>query len=158
MYTLLVGAKKNVGDFLIVERAKKLLEYVRKEKEFLELNRWLPLDDKLEEMNNTKAIILCGGPLYAKNFYPHRIPLVRKIEDIKVPIIPFGLGWCGQPANHPQNFSFDERSKKVLNLIHNSCKFSSCRDIITQQILEREGFKNIIMTGCPSMVRFRKSW
>jgi hypothetical protein len=150
MYTLLTGAIKNAGDFLIAERAKILLTAYSKEKEFLEFHRWEPLDDKLAEINKTKGVILCGGPGYRRDFYPETFRLTKNVSDIKIPIIPYGLGWCGQPMYDPDKFSFSNSSKFLLRHINQTCEVTSCRDNITKEILNRYGFKNVVMTGCPT--------
>jgi|Deesub1362B_J571_1020462.scaffolds.fasta_scaffold00364_6 hypothetical protein len=149
MYTLLTGAKKNVGDFLIVEKGRELIKCHSQENEFLEFKRWMPLDSYLEEINTTKAIILCGGPGYKRDFYPNVFPLTKNINDIKIPIIPFALGWTGHPMGSPDKFSFNESSMFLLRHIHRNFEVTSCRDIITKEILRRHGFTNVIMTGCP---------
>ncbi|MBN2186829.1 MAG: polysaccharide pyruvyl transferase family protein [Dehalococcoidia bacterium] len=150
MYTLLTGAKKNVGDFLIAERGKRLLKTYSTAEEFLEFPRWESLDEKLDEVNRTKAVILVGGPGYERDFYPDIFPLARHIDDIKIPIIPFGLGWDGSRMWHSDKFSFSKSSRFLLERIHGSCVVTSCRDNATQKILNRHGFNNVIMTGCPA--------
>lgn len=148
MIVILTGAKKNVGDFLIGSRAKKLLrEYV--DDDIVELDRFERLDAKLDVINSSKALILCGGPAYAENIYPGIYPLVDDLSKITAPIIPFGLGWSGSPANKPDRFSFTHQSRKLLQDIHANIKYSSCRDKITEEILHQSGFKNVLMTGCP---------
>jgi len=100
MIVLLTGAKKNVGDFLIADRAKKLFsQFV--DKDIVELDRTLSLDGELEIINNSRGLVLCGGPAYAERMFPGIYPLVSNLDDIKVPIIPFGLGWNGRPMGHP---------------------------------------------------------
>lgn len=148
MIVILTGAKKNVGDFLIGDRAKKLLrEFV--DADIVELDRFQNLENHLEIINKSKALILCGGPAYAKDIYKGIYPLVDDLEKIKVPIIPFGLGWSGQPFGNPEAFKFQEDSLTFLKKVHQTILFSSCRDVLTQNILSRTGFKNVIMTGCP---------
>lgn len=149
-YTLIKMAKKNVGDFLIWERAKELLEKHTKEHDFLVLEGWKSLDNRLAEINKTKAVIICGGPGYQKDFYPRVYPFLEHITKIKIPIIPFGLGWGGRPMYRPYKFSFNNSSKSILRYIHKKCKATSCRDVITKKILDRYGFKNAIMTGDPA--------
>jgi hypothetical protein len=150
MYTLLTSAIKNVGDFFIAERCKHLLKTLGEEKDFLEFKRWEPLDERLAEINETKAIILCGGPGYHTNFYPGIFTFVKNINDIKVPIIPYGLGWLGSPMYHPEHFRFNESSMTLLQYIHENCEATSCRDNATKEILNRYNFQNVIMTGCPT--------
>ena len=150
MYTLLIGAKKNAGDFFIADRGRHLLKSLRKETDFLEFKRWEPLDERLAEVNETKAVILCGGPGYRTDFYPGTFALARDINDIKVPIIPYGLGWSGKPMYQPESFHFSDESRVLLQHIHERCEATSCRDNMTKEILNRHGFRNVIMTGCPT--------
>lgn len=149
MYTLLTGAKKNIGDYLIVEKCKEHLRKFCGMSNYIEFKRWEPLENYLNKINSTKAIILCGGPGYRRDFYPNSFALTKKLTDIKVPIIPFGLGWSGQPMNKPELFSFTSESLRALKFIHKNITYSSCRDIITKKILETNGLTNVIMTGCP---------
>jgi polysaccharide pyruvyl transferase WcaK-like protein len=148
MIVILTGAKKNIGDYLIKQRARELLEkYV--DQEIVEISRFENLESKLDIVNNAKALILCGGPAYASDFYPGIYPLVDQLDKIKVPIIPFGLGWSGRPYNHPEKFKFTPQSLSAIKKIHSKIRFSSCRDEITKSILNQAGIKNVILTGCP---------
>jgi len=151
-YVLLEGAKKNFGDFLIVDRAKKLLRKYKPGIEFVELPRWKPIDSYLEEVNAAKAIILCGGPAYNPKFYPGIYPLVKDLSSIRIPIIPFGLGWDAFPGDDVscRYFTFTSSSLRLLQKIHSNCVFSSCRDYPTKRVLSRHGFKNVLMTGDPA--------
>lgn len=148
MIVILTGAQKNIGDYLIGDRAKKLLrKFV--DDEILELNRFEPLYSHLDTINKSKCIILCGGPAYASDIYPEIYPLVGDIDNIKVPIVPFGLGWCGRPFKGQDKFIFTASSQEFLTRIHSRISYSSCRDNITKNILERSGIRNVLMTGCP---------
>jgi hypothetical protein len=149
VYTLLHGAKKNVGDFLIYQQAKMLIETHTGVRDFLELPRWQPLDGYLDNVNSTRAVVLCGGPGYSPGFYPNVFPLTSRWETVRVPVIPFGLGWVGQPMHTPEQFSFTSQSVEALRHIHDHCTASACRDVITEQILNRHGFENVVMSGCP---------
>lgn len=151
MYTLLFGAKKNVGDFLILDRAMKLLKHHQPNHELNLVKRWLPIDEHIGEINKSKAIILCGGPAYQKETYPGIYPLTERLEDIKVPIIPFGLGWFSEYSEQKwQDFRFSNVSQLFLEKIHRSIPISSTRDYYTESILKNHGFHNTIMTGCPA--------
>ncbi len=149
-YTLIKRAKKNVGDFLIWERAKELIGKFTGEREFLVLEGWKSLSNRLAEINKTKAVIICGGPGYQKDFYPRVYPFLRHIHRINVPIIPFGLGWGGEPMHRAEKFSFNDSSESILRYIHKRCSATSCRDVITKDILDRYGFRNAVMTGDPA--------
>ncbi|HIP33308.1 MAG TPA: polysaccharide pyruvyl transferase family protein [Bacteroidia bacterium] len=147
-YIILTGGLKNVGDYLIAYRAKKLIEeYVTTD--IIEYNRWEKLDDYLEIINSSKGIIICGGPGFSENMYPNTYPLVENLEDIKVPITTLGVGWSGFPINRPEEFKFTKDAHKLMQKIHNSSAFYACRDEISELILKKEGYSNTLMTGCP---------
>ncbi len=148
MIVILTGAKKNIGDYLIGSRSRKLLsKYV--DEDIVELDRFQSHEGKLDLINSSRALILAGGPAYAENIYPGIYPLVKNIDDIEVPIVPFGLGWSGRPFGHPELFKFDEQSKNFLDKVHQNIKYSSCRDELTHQVLKQNGYDNVKMTGCP---------
>jgi len=151
-YVLLTGAKANVGDHLIISRAKQLLEKHIPNIRFIELPRWKPLNQRLSEVNSSQGVILCGGPAYQPHLYPGIYPLVEDLEKIKVPIIPFGLGWKGFPGDERtvREYRFSASSLKLLKRVHQDCQFTSCRDYLTKRVLERHGFTNVIMTGDPA--------
>lgn len=148
MITILTGAKKNIGDYLIGDRAKSLLkEFV--DDDILELDRFKDLTPHLDQINSSRALILCGGPAYDEDIYPGIYPLVNDLSRIKVPIIPFGLGWSGKPIFQPKAFTFKPEALDFIQSIHSKIEKSSCRDIVTEKILNNQGIKNVIMTGCP---------
>lgn len=147
MIVLLSGAKKNIGDYLITDRARRLFDRLLDE-EIIILDRFKDLESDLELINSARFLVLCGGPAYASDIYKGIYPLVDDLSKIKVPIIPFGLGWCGRPFN-PNEFQFNEDSKMLLDNIHSTIESSSCRDDITASILNNCGYKNVTMTGCP---------
>lgn len=148
MIIVLTGAKKNIGDYLIGSRARKLLrKYV--DEDIIELDRFKNHEDNIELINGSRALVLAGGPAYAENIYPGIYPLINDITKISVPIIPFGLGWSGKPFGNPELFQFDKKSKKFLNYIHERIRFSSCRDEVTHSVLKQQGYNNVKMTGCP---------
>lgn len=148
MVVILTGAKKNVGDYLIGSRARKLLrDFVAED--IVELSRFEKLDSHIDTINSSKCLILCGGPAYASDIYPSIYPLVADLADIKVPIVPFGLGWSGQPAGSPLSFRFTPESKTFLERVHTEIPFSSCRDNVTHEVLRNNGIRNVLMTGCP---------
>lgn len=148
MIILLSGQIKNIGDFLITDRARRLFEHFFEE-EIVILDRTKNLDDKLDIINKARFVVLCGGPAYAPNIYKGIYPLVDDLTKIKVPIVPFGLGWCGRPANDPLAFKFDHDSQIFLEEAHKLIQNSSCRCNVTEKVLNHNGFKNVTMTGCP---------
>lgn len=152
MYILLHGAIRNAGDFLIKDRAIALLRRFRPEQELVELPRWKPVDDHLDIVNSSDALILCGGPAFQPNLYPGIYPLTKNLDDIRPPIIPMGLGW-----KHPRgewsdtwNYRFTPSSTALLKRIADSGFVGSCRDYHTLNALAHQGVTNLFMTGCPA--------
>ena len=148
MYILLSGAKKNAGDYLIFNRAKALLEEHLNE-EFTIYKRWEKLDNKLDVVNSSKGVIICGGPGYGERFYPIIYPLTNPLEKIEVPIIPFGSGWSGSPLNMKE-FRFTDSSIKAIREIHSNITESSVRDVLTLKILSLNKITNVVLSGCPA--------
>jgi len=148
MIVIITGAIKNTGDYLIASRAKDLLQsYI--DTEITELNRFHSLKLNLPLINKSKALILCGGPAYTSDIFDGIYNISSFYDEIRVPVIPFGLGWCGRPYPRFQEFKFSTLSLDILKKMHLNIPYSSCRDVITKQILENNGIKNVNMTGCP---------
>ena len=148
MVVLLSGQIKNIGDFLITERGRLLFkEFV--DDEIVILDRTKDLTPHLETINKSRMLVLCGGPAYASDIYKGIYPLVSDLSLIRVPIIPFGLGWCGRPAGEPLKFKFNQESHIFLENVHKNISSSSCRCDVTKSVLNNNGFDNVTMTGCP---------
>lgn len=150
-FITLTGAKKNIGDFLITYRCERLLEKFQPDVELVKLPHWQQLDKYLDLINNSKGIIIFGGPGYQKNMYPGVYKLTRNLDDIKVPIIPLGLGWKGIPGDFEtlQNYRFNDTSLKLLTKMVQNKRQISCRDYYTAQALRNNGIEAVSMTGCP---------
>jgi len=147
-YILLSGAIKNIGDFLIFYRSKELIKnYVTTN--IIEINRWESLDDKLEMVNSSRGIIICGGPGFSEEMYPKVYSLVSDLDKLKVPIFTLGVGWSGVPEKLPLQFKFSNKSKLLMDYIDSNTEYYSCRDIITFNILNNLHYKKVLMTGCP---------
>ncbi len=154
MITVLTGAKKNIGDFLIAEKAKQVISRITGETDFLQIDRWLPFDDRLDAVNATKAVMICGGPAYSSEFYPKTLPLVSDLRNIRVPIIPVGLGLGGIHPDALPSFSFTRESLEAIRYIHSTCRVSGVRDRLTQEQLRKSGIENVVVSGCPVLYDF----
>ncbi|MBR6067772.1 MAG: polysaccharide pyruvyl transferase family protein [Bacteroidales bacterium] len=150
--SLLTGAYKNAGDFLIVDRCKKLLRYVYPDCNIVEYERRKPLNDYLETINRSDCLILAGGPAYQRNIYPQSIPLVDDLSLIKVPIFGIGLGWKGETNSNTvlYNYHFSEKTLSLLQRMQKDGVALPCRDWYSVRALRNNGFKNVVMTGCPA--------
>jgi hypothetical protein len=149
-YIVLTGAKKNVGDYLITERAIKLLEYVLPDYNFIKQPHWESFDD-IDFINKSKGIIILGGPGYQQNMYPGVYKLSENLSDITVPIHILGSGWKGKPGDKTTEklYKFTETSVSFLKKVNSTKAGMSCRDKQTLRVLNRNGFENVTMTGCP---------
>ena len=151
MYVLLVGAKRNVGDHLIVDRATRLLGALRPDRELLALPRWEPLDAHLDAVNTAAAVVLCGGPALQKHLYPGIYPLVEDLETVRPPLVAFGLGWKCIPGDEQdlERFEFDERSGALLARLSRDARVS-VRDHLAARVLCGRGVGGVRMTGDPA--------
>lgn len=152
-YVILTGSKNNAGDFLIKFRAKLLFKELRPDREIIDYNAWEPFDEeKLKVINESKALILLGGPSLQKNMWPSIYKMTAKLEEVKVPIITMGIGWKSISGEwfDTYKYSFTESSIKLLNRIDKSTYKSSVRDYHSLNSLNFNGFKEVLMTGCPA--------
>lgn len=148
--SLLSGAYKNAGDFLIVSRCKELLQNSAPNTLITEYERGSALDEVIEQINKTDVLVIGGGPAYIEYLYPKIIPLVENLEDIKVPIFAMALGWNGQNdfSKAVYKYSFSDSTKKLLRRIENDGYSLGCRDFFSERVLQNNGMCNTIMTGC----------
>ena len=146
MIIAVTGSQKNVGDFLIAARSIQLLKkYV--DEEIVEMKFQEMEKEKLEFMNSARAIILCGGPSIAINMVPEIYPSF--FNELVPPIFPLGPGWSGKPIGGPEEIEMGDGTLEFLKRVHGGIEHSSCRDILTESILIKNGFQTL-MTGCPA--------
>lgn len=151
-FSVLSGAYKNAGDFLIVDRSVKLLRYVYPNCEIQMYERRWPLDEHLDTINQSDALILAGGPAYSRKIYPNVIPLVTDLSKICVPIYTIGLGWYGRESTDSflyQQYIFTEETKHFFSRIEQDGALA-CRDWYSMRALKNNGFACAVMTGCPA--------
>lgn len=153
-YVLLTGGKNNAGDHLIKHRAKKLFQWLKPDTNIIDLDGWKYLtDEHLEMINNSKALILTGGPALNNRMYPNIYALRDNLDDIKVPLLTMGIGWHSQRGEwkDTHNYALDNQSLELLDKINNSGYMSSVRDYHTLNVLHSIGMNNFLMTGCPAL-------
>jgi hypothetical protein len=152
-YVTLTGGKNNAGDFLIKYRAFNLFKELRDDRKIIDFNEWEAIDDeKLKVINNSKALILLGGPGILPYMYPNIYKLRDNLDDIKVPIIMMGLGWKDPQGDwiNTYKYGFSQNSRKLLDRIKKDGFLSSVRDYHTHNSLIFQGYDNVLMTGCPA--------
>lgn len=149
-FTLLHGAKKNAGDYLIRQRAKQLLlEYTDIDgSQLLEVKavrKELP-QSTISEIERTDAVVIAGGPAYNDNF--HEVyPSLNRILDAALPVYPLGPGWKGTDES---TYQFDSPALSLLEKIHDRIEFSGVRDLPTKRVLSNHGITNVELVGCPA--------
>lgn len=152
-YVVLTGSKNNAGDFLIKHRAFKLFTELRPDRKIVDLNSWESFDEKtLSLVNNSKALVLLGGPALQKNMYPGIYPLSRRLSDIQVPITMMGVGWKSLSGNwaDSRNYELSESTLELLSRIEKDSLFVSVRDYHTLNVLDSNSITKGVMTGCPA--------
>lgn len=153
MYTLLYSALKNMGDFLIYERTKDLLRKHKGMRDYVEVHgRRESLDSRIDLVNSTKAVIICGGPGTVWNMYPGKYKLATNLDDIKVPIVIMGTGWFGVPGDDATlaQYDFNPSTMRLFERATADGRAISVRDHLTERALVKNGITGVRMTGCPS--------
>lgn len=152
-YIILTGSKNNAGDYLIKYRAKKLFKEFRPDREIIDYDAWEKFDQtRLDEVNDSKALILLGGPALQHPMRPKIYPMVDNLDDIKVPIIMMGIGWksINGSWNDTYQYPLSDGSLELLKKINDSGYQSSVRDYHTLNTIRFKGYDNFMMTGCPA--------
>lgn len=152
-YVILTGSKNNAGDFLIKYRAKQLFKKLRADREIIDFNGWEKFDEeKLKIVNESRALILVGGPALVKNMRKKIYPMTDDLNDIKVPIILMGTGWHSIKGDWTDTYQYplNKEDINLLEKINNSGYQSSVRDYHTLNAIRFKGYDNFIMTGCPA--------
>ncbi len=152
MLVVLSGAKKNIGDFLIVDRACKLLESILGE-ELVVLPRWEPLDGHVETVAKARAVVVGGGPGVLPSMYPKIYPLFSdpaKLRELGVPLRLLGVGWFASRGDAPEmrRFAWTPETKAFLEVMVDALAIST-RDAVTRRLLLAKGLSDVTMSGCP---------
>lgn len=142
---LLSGADKNAGDFLIVHRAKKLIEQEIPDCVLHEFKRNEDLESSLDEVNSCDVVLFAGGPGYMQDMYPNKMPLVGDLNRIKPPFFAMGMGAYSLSAN-VESYLFTDQSRTLLERFERDGFGLGCRDGLTEDILHQVGVRNTLMT------------
>lgn len=152
-YVALTGSKNNAGDFLIKHRAKALLAATRPDRDLVDVDGWNPIDDTtLDSINGARALLLLGGPALQPAMVPGVYPLRPDLGDIRVPIIPFGIGWKHRRGEWRDTHAirFAPATSALLARIRDTGGPCSVRDYHSLNVLASNGVPGALMTGCPA--------
>jgi hypothetical protein len=156
-YVLLTGQRGNSGDDLIKESAVNLLKTLRQDRSLIIFPSWEYFnDERLDIVNNSKALILCGGPALRQNTFGDVYKLRKNLNDIKVPILTFGIGYRDTLGswNNTYQFEISDQTIALLKKINENGFLSSVRCYNTLNVLKSHGLNNFVMTGCPAFYKF----
>ena len=143
----------NVGDQLIEVAVKRLVEHELGDVEFLTIFREDPLDDLLEEVNATNAVLLPAFPIRAAvPMHPGVYRLVDDLDRITVPMIPIGANWNMYPGDSISRNAvrLSAQTISLLRRISAGVNQFSCREYHLLALLRGYGIVNTTMTGDPA--------
>mgnify|MGYP000668089510 CR=1 FL=1 len=140
----------NVGDMMIREAEKSLIELIKGPTKFTTYFREDPLEDHLDEINRTDAVLM-PVPIRDTPLYPNTIRLVECLSDIKVPIIAMPANYNVYPGDEVsrENLVYSKETVDFLKFLANSMSYFPCREYYTCAILQKHGIQNTLMTGDP---------
>lgn len=155
LIALLSGAQLNVGDFLITERARFLLQTVFDD-EIIQFPNWEPLDAHAEQLAKARLLVVAGGPGLRPQLYGGIYPLFRDpaplIEsDAKLVFLGGGAKMLLGDAFDLRRAQFQKPTRDLFSALGARVVFST-RDEISSIALRRNGY-DAVMTGCPAWYR-----
>jgi hypothetical protein len=143
---------RNVGDKLIEQRTKEIIDREKGPQDYLTLFREEPLDDRLDEINASRAILMPAFPIRDTPIYPGVYRLVKDLSRIRVPMIPIGANWNTYPgdAQSRRDVQYSAETVSFLRLVAGQVDRVACREHHVCDILHKHGIKNTVMTGDPA--------
>jgi hypothetical protein len=153
LHLLLHRAIKNAGDFLIHERATRLLQAFRPDVRLVSAPGWLSLDEEFpaEALAEFDSIIICGGPGYQDRLESRVYPLLGR-SPLPVPVVLLALGTYLFPGAPSQvtGHRFHPRTLAVLATAGAAPSHLGARDVLTERLLRAQGLDRVLMTGDPA--------
>lgn len=152
MYTILTTypahTSGNVGDRLITQSAIEILKREKGETDFELIFRDESLEDRLDIINQSRAIIMPGFAI-RDPMYPQVYKLVEDLNKLKIPLIPMGAGSKVFPGDFAsvKSFKYSSRTIEFLKFIARQVDIFSCREYLTCKILGEHGINNTVMVG-----------
>jgi hypothetical protein len=154
MYLILSRHNSNVGDYLILERAKNLIETLKPNTPRLVGHIAIPLYDQItpKQFKQLKAVIITGGPGIRPNIFPDIYPVHPDILSHNIPILFLGIGAKYYPGEYSlaHMVKLTPQSKQFLHHIEASGYGIGVRDIHSVRVLHLNGIQNVSLNGCPA--------
>lgn len=155
-YTILTTCpshgSRNVGDKLIEERTRELVTREKGPVQFLTIFREEPLDDRLLEINASRALLMPAFPIRDTPMHPGTYRLVDDLSLIRIPMIPIGANWNVYPgdAQSRRDVRYSDQTVAFLHHIAAQVDRVSCREHLVRRVLWKHGIHNTVMTGDPA--------
>ncbi len=143
----------NVGDHLISVALEKLVRREKGDVEFLTIFREDSLDDYIDEINQTAAILLPAFPIRdGIPLYPGCYRLTDDLDRIKVPMVPIGANWNVYPGDSysRETTQYSQETSRFLHRVASGVSQFSCREYFLMEVLRKHGIENTVMTGDPA--------
>jgi hypothetical protein len=156
MYTILTTCppygSRNVGDKLIEQRTKELVRQEKGPARFLTVFREQPLDDRLAEINASRALLMPAFPIRDTPMHPGTYRLVDDLDRIRVQMVPIGANWNVYPgdAESRRDVCYSEQTAAFLRRVADQVDQISCREYYVCRVLQKHGIHNTVMTGDPA--------
>ncbi|WP_436934740.1 polysaccharide pyruvyl transferase family protein [Halovenus marina] len=156
MYTIVstfpADGSANVGDKLIEHAVERIVEAERGPTEFFTVFRENPLDDHLDRINDSDAVLLPAFAIRDLPLYPETYRLTENLSDITVPLIPIGSNYNVYPGDEQTRaeLDFSQETREVLEHVAGQVKSFSCREQYTCDVLNAHGIDNTLLTGDPA--------
>lgn len=156
MYTVLsTFAQKgsgHIGDKLIEDSIERLINLEKGEQEYFVLFRETSLEEYLDTVNRSKAVLLPAMAIRDNPVYPFAYRLVVDLTRIKVPIIPLGANYNVYPGDREtrKTLRFSKETEDFIRYISRQTDAFSCREYHTARLLKNHGVENTVMTGDPT--------
>jgi hypothetical protein len=150
----------NVGDKLLEEQCKHLIEKETGVSEFEVYFQTRDFTSHVEKLNEADAVILpacvvrdSAGEPHGRHgpMYPGRYTLAENLDEIETPLVPLGMNWQTYPGDSVGNKSiqYSAGTVSLLKFLYNQPELSqfTAQDIYTRNILQRHGFDNTTLVG-----------
>ena len=153
---LLGGAKNNCGDFLIVDRARRLFAHFLPEVAVSVLDRTKPFNDSdFERMANADLVVLAGGPLIrgncAESLHLADAAVDGRLAGMDAPFVIMGGGAKPPEPFMPAQLKMSEPTRRLFEKVESAPFYSGTRDFESLVMLRNAGFGNFGFTGCPAL-------
>lgn len=139
----------NAGDGFILKAVMKLLQPYQCEHIFS--SRVTLSLENINSINSTRMLILAGANQLHDNFSVIPGFSCKDLEQIRVPIVPMGIGINGEEG---KNDGMSDETRSIMAFIHQRSKWSSWRCPLTMTYLIKnlpEMSDHFLLTGCPVM-------